>query len=135
MTIKHVLYEGDNPKVPPLSLAAAAHNFLFVSGTPGYDAAFELSDLFAEQLRHTFARLDETLLRGGATRRDVIKTTVYLTRSSDLPEMNRQYAEFFMSPPYPARTTCVVAALPDPKMLVEIECIAVQPARAPSGPP
>lgn len=26
--------------------------------------------------------------------------------------------------PYPARTTCIVAALPDPKMLVEVECIA-----------
>jgi 2-iminobutanoate/2-iminopropanoate deaminase len=26
--------------------------------------------------------------------------------------------------PYPARTTCVVAALPDPKMLIEIEGVA-----------
>ena len=25
---------------------------------------------------------------------------------------------------YPARTTCVVQALPDPKMLIEIECVA-----------
>jgi 2-iminobutanoate/2-iminopropanoate deaminase len=26
--------------------------------------------------------------------------------------------------PYPARTTCVVQALPDPKMLIEIEGLA-----------
>ena len=26
--------------------------------------------------------------------------------------------------PYPARTTCVVVALPDPKMLIEIEAVA-----------
>ena len=30
----------------------------------------------------------------------------------------------FGPPPYPARTTCVVHALPDPKMLIEIEAVA-----------
>jgi len=38
--------------------------------------------------------------------------------------MNALYASAFGPPPYPARTTCVVQALPDPKMLIEIECVA-----------
>jgi enamine deaminase RidA (YjgF/YER057c/UK114 family) len=125
MSIQHVLFEGHNDKVPPLSLAAAAHNFLFVSGTPGYDPEFRLSPDFSEQLRQAFTRLRDTLTRAGVTPRDVIKTTVLLTRGSDVPEMNRQYGEFFGKAPYPARTTSIVAALPDPRMLVEIECIAV----------
>lgn len=124
MTIQHLLFEGDNAKIPPLSLAVVVDGLLFVSGTPGYDDKFELSDLFAEQLRTAFVRLREVLARAGATSRDVIKTTVYLTRAQDFGEMNRLYAEFFGPAPYPARTTCIVAALPDPKMLVEVECIA-----------
>ncbi len=38
--------------------------------------------------------------------------------------MNKLYAEAFGPPPYPARTTCVIQALPDPAMLIEIECVA-----------
>jgi 2-iminobutanoate/2-iminopropanoate deaminase len=38
--------------------------------------------------------------------------------------MNKLYAEAFGPAPYPARTTCVVQALPDPKMLIEIEGVA-----------
>jgi enamine deaminase RidA (YjgF/YER057c/UK114 family) len=38
--------------------------------------------------------------------------------------MNKLYADAFGPPPYTARTTCVVAQLPDPKMLIEIECVA-----------
>ena len=38
--------------------------------------------------------------------------------------MNRLYAEAFGPAPYPARTTCVIRQLPDPKMLIEIECVA-----------
>ncbi len=56
--------------------------------------------------------------------RDLVKVNVLLTRAADVATMNRLYAEAFGPAPYPARTTCVVAALPDPKMLIEIEGIA-----------
>jgi enamine deaminase RidA (YjgF/YER057c/UK114 family) len=49
---------------------------------------------------------------------------VLLTRASDVAAMNALYAGAFGPPPYPARTTCVVHALPDPAMLIEIECVA-----------
>jgi 2-iminobutanoate/2-iminopropanoate deaminase len=38
--------------------------------------------------------------------------------------MNKLYADAFGPAPYPARTTCVVVALPDPKMLIEIGGVA-----------
>ena len=39
-------------------------------------------------------------------------------------DLRRLYAEAFGPAPFPARTTCVVSALPDPKMLIEIEGVA-----------
>jgi 2-iminobutanoate/2-iminopropanoate deaminase len=38
--------------------------------------------------------------------------------------MNALCAGAFGPAPYPSRTTCVVVALPDPKMLIEIEAVA-----------
>jgi len=49
---------------------------------------------------------------------------VLLTRASDVATMNVLYASAFGPAPYPARTTCVVASLPNPKMLIEIEGVA-----------
>jgi 2-iminobutanoate/2-iminopropanoate deaminase len=60
----------------------------------------------------------------GATFRDLVKLNVLLTRHSDVATMNKLYAAAFGPAPYPARTTCVVVSLPDPKMLIEIEGVA-----------
>ena len=64
------------------------------------------------------------LVEAGATFRDLAKVNVLLTRASDVAAMNALYAEAFGPAPYPARTTCVVRALPDPAMLIEIEAVA-----------
>ncbi len=56
--------------------------------------------------------------------RDLAKVNVLLTRAADVATMNVLYASAFGPAPYPARTTCVVASLPDPKMLIEIEGVA-----------
>ena len=55
---------------------------------------------------------------------DLVKVNVLLTRASDVAAMNALYAGAFGPAPYPARTTCVVQQLPDPKMLIEIEGVA-----------
>ena len=62
--------------------------------------------------------------RPARTFRDLVKVNVLLTRASDVAAMNVLYASAFGPAPYPARTTCVVQALPDPKMLIEIEGVA-----------
>ena len=111
-------------KSPPLSFAARVGDLLFISGIPGFDANGALPDGFEAQFANVVINIRRVLGEAGATFRDVVKFNVLLTRASDVAVMNRLYAEAFGPAPYPARTTCVVQALPDPKMLIEIEGVA-----------
>ncbi len=53
----------------------------------------------------------------------ILKTSVLLVRATDVAEMSRLYAAAFPAGHLPARTTSVVAALPVPDFLLEIEAI------------
>jgi enamine deaminase RidA (YjgF/YER057c/UK114 family) len=111
-------------KAPPLSFATRTGDLLFVSGMPGFDANGVLADGFEAQFGFVVRNIRRVLDEAGASFRDLVKVNVLLTRASDVPAMNALYASAFGPAPYPARTTCVVHALPDPKMLIEIECVA-----------
>src|SRR6201990_1894647 len=109
---------------PPLSFATKVGDLLFVSGIPGFDDDGGLPDGFEAQFGFVVKNITRILDEAGATFRDLVKVNVLLTRASDVAPMNRLYADAFGPAPYPARTTCVVVALPDPKMLIEIEGVA-----------
>ena len=111
-------------KAPPLSFATRVGDLLFISGIPGFDANGALPDGFEAQFANVVVNIKRVLREAGATTHDLVKVNVLLTRASDVAPMNALYAGAFGPPPYPARTTCVVQALPDPKMLIEIEAIA-----------
>ena len=111
-------------KAPPLSFATRVGDLLFVSGIPGFDEKGALADGFEAQFGFVVRNIKRVLDDAGASFRDLVKINVLLTRASDVAAMNALYAGAFGPPPYPARTTCVVQALPDPAMLIEIECIA-----------
>jgi 2-iminobutanoate/2-iminopropanoate deaminase len=111
-------------KAPPLSFATRVGDLLFVSGIPGFDDKGALPDSFEAQFGFVIGNIKRVLEEAGATFRDLVKVNVLLTRASDVATMNRLYAEAFGPAPYPARTTCVVQALPDPKLLIEIEGVA-----------
>jgi 2-iminobutanoate/2-iminopropanoate deaminase len=111
-------------KAPPLSFATRVGDLLFVSGIPGFDENGALADGFEAQFGFVVRNIKRVLDEAGAGFRDLVKVNVLLTRASDVAAMNALYAGAFGPPPYPARTTCVVQALPDPAMLIEIECIA-----------
>ncbi len=111
-------------KAPPLSFATRVGDLLFVSGIPGFDEKGALADGFEVQFSFVVRNIKRVLDEAGAGFRDLVKVNVLLTRASDVAAMNALYAGAFGPPPYPARTTCVVQALPDPAMLIEIECIA-----------
>jgi 2-iminobutanoate/2-iminopropanoate deaminase len=116
-------------KAPPLSFATRVGELLFVSGIPGFDDKGALPDGFEAQFGFVVHNLKRVLGEAGASLRDLVKVNVLLTRASDVAAMNALYASAFGPAPYPARTTCVVQALPDPKMLIEIECVAAVSAR------
>ena len=112
-------------KVPPLSVAVRAGNLVFVSGTPGYHKDGRIDSDFGAQFDQAVATLEEILALAGSSMQAMVKVNVLLTRLQDVEKMNRRYALAFGSGPYPARTTAVVLSLPDPRMLIEIECVAV----------
>jgi enamine deaminase RidA (YjgF/YER057c/UK114 family) len=111
-------------KAPPLSFAARTGDLLFISGIPGFDANGALPDGFEAQFANVITNFTRVLTEAGATMRHLVKVNVLLTRAADVATMNKLYAGAFGPAPYPARTTCVVQALPDPKMLIEIEGVA-----------
>lgn len=111
-------------KAPPLSFGTRTGDLLFISGIPGFDTNGALPDGFEAQFRNVVTNFTRVLSEGGATMRHLVKVNVLLTHAADVAPMNRLYADAFGPAPYPARTTCVVQALPDPKMLIEIEGIA-----------
>jgi 2-iminobutanoate/2-iminopropanoate deaminase len=110
-------------KAPPLSFAARTGDLLFISGIPGFDDKRELPDSFEAQFELVVRNIKRVLDEAGASFRDLVKVNVLLTRAADVAPMNALYAGAFGPAPYPARTTCVVQALPNPKMLIEIECV------------
>ena len=111
-------------KAPPLSFATRVGDLLFISGIPGFDENGKLPDGFQAQFGFVVRNIKRVLDEAGATFRDLAKVNVLLTRASDVATMNVLYASAFGPAPYPARTTCVVASLPNPKMLIEIEGVA-----------
>jgi enamine deaminase RidA (YjgF/YER057c/UK114 family) len=111
-------------KAPPLSFATRVGDLLFISGIPGFDDKGALPDSFEAQFGNVVVNIKRVLDEAGADIRDLAKANVLLTRASDVAAMNALYAGAFGPAPYPARTTCVVQALPDPKMLIEIEGVA-----------
>ena len=111
-------------KSPPLSFAARTGDLLYISGIPGFDAQGALPDTFEAQFANVVTNIKRILGEAGATMRDLVKVNVLLTRASDVAAMNALYASAFGPAPYPARTTCVVVALPNPAMLIEIEAVA-----------
>ena len=124
MAIEHIP-APPHIKAPPLSFATRTGDLIFVSGIPGFDAQGAIPDGFAAQFANVVTNIGNVLTQAGATFRHLLKVNVLLTCASDVAHMNRLYAEAFGPAPYPARTTSVVVALPDPTMLIEIEAVAL----------
>ena len=111
----------------PYSPAVRAGDFLFVSGQGPIDPAtnqYSYGDI-AHETRQVLNNIRRILEGCGATLADVVKCSVFLSDGRDFKAMNEVYAEFFDAAK-PARTT-VETKFADPKMKVEIDCIAYQP--------
>jgi len=117
-------YIGKSVRGVPVSPAVRIGNTLLVSGTPGFGEGGKLPSDFPGQMKQAMENISTLLKAAGSGWDRVGKVTVYLTRRDDFADMNRVYASYFPDGRYPARTTLVVAALPQPDFLVEIECEA-----------
>jgi 2-iminobutanoate/2-iminopropanoate deaminase len=119
-------YIGKPVRGVPVSQAVRAGNFVFVSGTPAFDSNGKLAvGDFPAQMKQVMENITIVLTASGTGWDRVVKTNVLLTRSADFAEMNRIYSGYFREGKFPARTTFVVAGLPSPDFLLEIECEAL----------
>ena len=119
-------YIGKPVRGVPVSQAVKAGKFIFVSGTPAFDSNGKLAvGDFPAQMKQVMENMTTVLQAAGTSWPRVVKTNVLLMRSGDFGEMNRIYASYFPDGKFPARTTVVVAGLPHPDFLLEIECEAL----------
>lgn len=112
------------PPAGPFSPAARIRGPLYLSGQVGQDPATGrlVEGDAARQTEQIFRNLRAVLAAAGKDFGDVVRVGVYLTDIADFAAMNAVYARHF-EPPYPARTTIAVAALPL-GAAVEIDLIA-----------
>jgi 2-iminobutanoate/2-iminopropanoate deaminase len=113
------------PPVGPFSPAIRAGGTIYLSGQVGQDPSTgKLVDGdVASQTEQIFRNIGEVLTAAGKSFRDVVKVGVFLADLRDFQAMNAVYARYF-EPPYPARTTVGVAALPL-GAAVEIDLVAL----------
>ena len=110
--------------IGPYSQGIRAGQLVYTAGQVGIDpASGELVDGVAAQAERALRNLAAILDAAGTSLERVVKTTIFLADMGDFAAVNEVYARHF-SPPYPARSTVAVAALPK-AALVEIEAIAM----------
>lgn len=83
------------------------------------------------QTRQAIANVEAALALAGAALADVVRTRIYVTDITRWEDVARAHGEAFGAHP-PVTTMVQVAALIDPRMLVEIEAEAVLGARDPA---
>lgn len=105
------------------SRAVVDGDWIFVSGTTGYDyAAMTISDDVAEQAAQCFKNIDAALAQAGASLRDVVRVHYILPNGADFPACWPAMRKY-LGDVRPA-ATMFSAGLADPKMKIEIEVTA-----------
>ena len=105
------------------SRAVVDGDFVFVSGTTGFDyAKMTLAEDVVAQCEQTLKNIDAALAQAGASMKDVVRVTYILPKADDFklcwPVLQRYFGDV-----RPA-ATMFSAALVDPKMKIEIEVTA-----------
>jgi enamine deaminase RidA (YjgF/YER057c/UK114 family) len=107
------------------SRAVVAGNWVFVSGTTGFDyAAMTISDNLLEQTEQCLQNIQAALRQAGSSLADVVRVTYVLPRGEDFeqcwPVLRKYFGEV-----RPA-AMMISAGLADPRMQIEIEVTALR---------
>jgi reactive intermediate/imine deaminase len=122
---KKVVHSKQAPAaIGPYSQAIRAGDTVYLSGQIGLDPATgTLREGVEAQARQVFENLKAVAQAAGGTLDDIVKVSVLLTDLADFTQVNDMMASYF-KPPYPARATYQVAALPK-AALIEVEGVLV----------
>ena len=115
------------------SRAVRDGHHIFVAGTGPTmpDGGEPPADAYG-QAQRSFEIVLEALAELGASPEHVVRTRAYLVNADDWQEVGRAHGEAFGAA-MPATALVVVAALLDPRWLVEVEVDAMLPEAAPSA--
>jgi 2-iminobutanoate/2-iminopropanoate deaminase len=120
-----VATKGAPAAIGPYSQAVRAGQLVFLSGQVPLDPAtgqLVEGDITA-QTRRAMDNLGAVLAAAGCGFGEVVRTTIYLVDLGNFGAVNEAYATYF-APPYPARATVQVSALPR-GAAIEIDMVAV----------
>ena len=111
--------------IGPYSHMVRVGDMLYLSGQIALNPdTMELNAANTEtEVRQVFKNIEAVLKAGGADLNNIVKLTVFITDLERFNSVNVVMSEL-LSPPYPARSTVQVAALPR-NATVEVEAIAV----------
>jgi enamine deaminase RidA (YjgF/YER057c/UK114 family) len=115
---------GKFEEVYGYSRAVRVGNIVAVSGSCCTPDAID-GDAY-EQTKDALGVIEKALEKTGASIGDVVRTVTYVTDIADMPLVAKAHSETFDAV-RPAATIVQVAALADPKYLVEIQVDAVIP--------
>jgi len=125
MTVRAQIQTDAAPAaIGPYSQAIRVGGLVFTAGQTGAEpSSGELAEGVAAQADRALQNLAAVLQAAGTSFERVVKTTIFLVDMADFAAVNEVYARY-LSPPYPARSTIAVRALPKGG-LVEIEMVAL----------
>ncbi len=111
-----------------LSHAVKSNGFIFVMGCGARDLDGKIvgSDI-RTQTQKSLDNAKAILIAANATLEDAVRVTCYLTRMDDVDGFNEVYNSVFPKDP-PARSLFLIQGFRDPRMLVEVEITARDPA-------
>ncbi len=127
MTRKLISSGSDFERKIGYSRAVVAGDWVFVSGTTGFDyAAMSISEDLIEQTEQCFRNIEAALRQAGASLRDVVRVTYVLPDGGEFercwPVLRRHFGDV-----RPA-AMMICAGLADPRMKIEIEVTALKGA-------
>ena len=122
---KRIISSDKAPKaIGPYSQGVEANGFVFLSGQIPLDPDGALGEGDSRVQRgRVMGNLKAVLEAAGSGLSRVVQTTCFLADMEDFPGFNEVYARYF-TPPYPARATVAVKALPR-GVRVEVACVAL----------
>ena len=110
------------------SRAVVAGNWIFVSGTTGFDySTMTISDSLPEQTEQCFRNIEAALRQAGSSLKDVVRVTYVLPNGTEFPECWPILRKYF-GEVRPA-AMMISAGLSDPRMRIEIEVTALMQSK------
>ena len=106
------------------SRAVRVGNLVEVAGTTAQDADTITGSDEYTQTKRILEKIAATLHEAGATMTQVVRTRIFVTNIANWEAVGRAHGEVFAAI-RPASTMVQVAALIDPRLLVEIEATAL----------